>query len=77
MEVAERLRRSIATSEWPRRQVTASLGLATISSGTRTATALVEHADCALYQSKQAGRNCVTHFRSCELITSSAGDAHD
>jgi diguanylate cyclase (GGDEF)-like protein len=72
MEVAERLRRSIAAGAWPRRQVTASLGVGTIGPGTSTATALVEHADCALYQSKQAGRNRVTHYRSCELITARA-----
>ncbi len=72
MEVAERLRRSIASGAWPRRQVTASLGVATIGPGTTTATALVEHADCALYQSKQAGRNRVTHYRSRELIAARA-----
>jgi diguanylate cyclase (GGDEF)-like protein len=65
MDVAERLRRSIASGAWPRRQVTASLGVGTIGPRTSSASALVEHADRAMYQSKQAGRNRVTHHRSC------------
>lgn len=65
MEVAERLRRSIASGAWPRRQVTASLGVGTIGPRTSGASALVEQADRAMYQSKQAGRNRVTHHRSC------------
>ncbi len=69
MEVAERLRSSIASDAWPRREVTASLGVGTIGPSTSSASVLVEQADQAMYQSKQAGRNRVTHFRSCELIT--------
>jgi two-component system cell cycle response regulator len=65
MDVAERLRRSIASGAWPRRQVTASLGVGTIGPRTSGASALVEQADRAMYQSKQAGRNRVTHHRSC------------
>jgi diguanylate cyclase (GGDEF)-like protein len=67
-EVAERLRRSIANGAWPRRLVTASLGIATIGPQTTSASALVEQADQALYQSKQAGRNRATHFQSGELM---------
>ena len=68
MVVAERLRGAIAGKSWPRRAVTASLGVGTIGPDTAGARALVEHADRALYQSKQAGRNHVTHFRSCEVL---------
>jgi len=68
IEVAERLRCAIAMRPWPRRNVTASLGVGTIGPHTAGASALVEQADRALYLSKQAGRNQVTHNRACELI---------
>jgi diguanylate cyclase (GGDEF)-like protein len=66
IEVAERLRSAIAKSPWPRREVTASLGIGTIGPNTARASTLLEQADRALYHSKQAGRNQVTHFRRCE-----------
>ena len=66
IQVAERLRSSIARGAWPRREITASLGVGTVGSRTPSASALVEQADQALYQSKLAGRNRVTHFQSCE-----------
>jgi diguanylate cyclase (GGDEF)-like protein len=69
LEVADRLRRAVASRAWVRRAVTASLGVGTIRAKTAGATALVEQADQALYQSKQAGRNRVTHYSRCELIT--------
>ena len=69
LDVAERLRSAIAGRPWPHRKVTASLGVATLGPATADAAALVDQADRALYHSKQAGRNQVTHFRSCELIT--------
>ncbi len=75
MEVAERLRSSIATDVWPRREITASLGVGTIGPSTSSATALVEQADQAMYQSKQAGRNRVTHYQSCELVAARADGA--
>jgi diguanylate cyclase (GGDEF)-like protein len=68
VEVAERLRSAIASQCWTRRKVTASLGVGTIGPHTPCASALVDQADRALYYSKQAGRNQVTHFRTCELI---------
>jgi diguanylate cyclase (GGDEF)-like protein len=65
--VAERLRADLAAQPWPYRKVTASLGVATAGICTKDAAALVEQADHALYQSKQAGRNLVTHFRDCPI----------
>jgi two-component system chemotaxis response regulator CheY len=75
VEVAERLRRSIASAAWPRRDITASLGVGTIGSQTPSAATLVEQADQALYQSKLAGRNRVTHYRTCEPIATQAETA--
>lgn len=70
VEVAERLRSAIAYQPWPRRKVTASLGVATTGYGTPHAAALVDQADRALYQSKQAGRDQVTLYQgdSAEAI---------
>ena len=65
LEVAERLRSAIACRPWPHRKVTASLGVATAGPATPDAAALVDQADRALYQSKQAGRNQITHYRDC------------
>jgi diguanylate cyclase (GGDEF)-like protein len=72
IEVAERLRSAIARNDWPRRNVTASLGVGTMGPRTAGASALVEHADRALYHSKQSGRNQVTHYRTFELIAMAA-----
>jgi diguanylate cyclase (GGDEF)-like protein len=69
LDVAERLREAIECCPWPHRKVTASLGVATAGSATRMAAALVEEADLALYKSKLAGRNQVTHFRYCSNNT--------
>ena len=65
LEVAERLREAIERRPWAHRKVTASLGVATADPATPLAAALVDEADHALYKSKLAGRNQVTHFRHC------------
>jgi diguanylate cyclase (GGDEF)-like protein len=58
--VAEQLRVAIENATWEDREITASIGVATLNPEIRTSEALVDHADRALYRSKQAGRNCVT-----------------
>lgn len=68
--VAEQCRSEIASTPWPARQVTASLGVLTcsITSGTPVTWKFSEElteqillrTDRALYQSKRRGRNCVT-----------------
>lgn len=60
--VAERIRSKIEEYPWPKRQVTASLGVSTWSSSLLSAGNLVKQADEALYHSKSHGRNIVTHF---------------
>ncbi len=69
LDVAERLREAIECRPWPHRKVTASLGVATAGPATAIATALVDEADHALYKSKLAGRNQVTHFKHCSINT--------
>ena len=58
---AERIRAAIESGEWPVRPVTASFGASTLLELETDPTQLVERADQALYASKRAGRNRVTH----------------
>ncbi len=60
--VAERLRRAIDEHQWPLRRVTASFGVSTLPASRISSDELIAQADRALYASKKAGRNCVTHF---------------
>lgn len=61
MKLAERLRGAIATAPWPKRAVTASFGVASLAGDCATETELLSQADKALYHSKRAGRNRVSH----------------
>jgi diguanylate cyclase (GGDEF)-like protein len=65
LEVAERLRIAISSRTWLHRQVTASLGVATTVPDVSTTAKLLNQADQALYQSKQDGRDRITHHREC------------
>lgn len=58
---AERIRRALESHAWPLRPVTVSIGVCTLHSGLADADALLAAADSALYRSKAAGRNRVTH----------------
>lgn len=62
LELAERLRAAIEDHPWPLRGITASLGVATMSSSLPQPSSLLSRADQALYHSKRRGRNRVTHF---------------
>lgn len=65
MQVAERCRETLARAAWPLRSITASIGVATLSpepsQEESAAHILIAAADAALYRSKAAGRNRVTH----------------
>jgi len=58
--VAEQLRRAIEASTWEDRQITASVGVASMGEEITNGEELVDCADRALYRSKEAGRNCVS-----------------
>ncbi|TFH31644.1 MAG: sensor domain-containing diguanylate cyclase, partial [Anaerolineales bacterium] len=67
--VAEKIRKAVEDHAWDRRAITASIGAATMVFRKGTvefrvddAATLLSQADKALYQSKEAGRNCTTHF---------------
>lgn len=62
MLAAERFRIAIEGAEWPMREVTASFGVASLDASVTKPRDLIQHADAALYASKQNGRNCSTHF---------------
>mgnify|MGYP000390613228 CR=1 FL=1 len=60
--MGERLQSAIADASWPERTITISVGAAVAEggSGKWTLDQLVDHADRALYRSKEGGRNRVT-----------------
>lgn len=57
--IAERIRRHVDATEFPRRKVTISIGLASISADLNSVSRLVNAADSALFRAKEAGRNNV------------------
>lgn len=59
--MAERFRIAIQAATWPERTVTASFGVASLTPLTVQQGDMMAEADKALYHSKAAGRNCVTH----------------
>ncbi len=60
--VAETARANIEQSTWELRAITASMGIATLGTECPTDDDLILKSDEALYHSKEAGRNRVTHF---------------
>ena len=58
MGLGERLRRAVERGEWMNRQITVSIGVATLGFG-QSIPALIEEADRALYTAKERGRNQV------------------
>ncbi|MBT8083597.1 MAG: sensor domain-containing diguanylate cyclase [Woeseia sp.] len=59
--LAERVRRSIQNAVWSERPVTVSIGTATMEPNMSSGESLFKAADAALYEAKEAGRNCVRH----------------
>ena len=75
-QLAERLRAAVASARWPHRPVTASFGVATTGPGSTRPDVLVGQADRALYRSKRAGRDRVTHHLDPEPELGRAGRAN-
>lgn len=60
--IAERIRRRIESTRFPHRQVTVSIGIATLSLDVNTVEKLIEAADEALFEAKKDGKNKVQTF---------------
>lgn len=58
---AERIRKIIESAVWPKRPITTSVGVASLSRDISSPAELIAAADKALYYSKHHGRNVVTH----------------
>lgn len=61
MLTGERIRVQLESHLWPKRPVTVSIGVASLSKRDVDRATLIAEADNALYASKRAGRNRVTH----------------
>jgi diguanylate cyclase (GGDEF)-like protein len=61
--LAEHMRLAIESSNPQGLRVTSSFGVSSWTSTTRSRAELIAQSDKALYISKKAGRNCVTHAR--------------
>lgn len=75
MTIAEQLRAAIENAPWIERTITVSVGVATLTPEIATASTLLEHADAALYSSKQQGRNRVTHHH--DVLSTDAAPVMD
>ena len=60
--IAERIRRNVELTEFPKRKVTISVGIASRTGALNNVPSLVDAADKALYQAKRLGRNQVRTF---------------
>jgi len=60
--IAERIRRQIEKTEFPKRRVTVSIGIASSANETGSPEELINAADSALYEAKNQGRNNVQIF---------------
>lgn len=61
MKVLEKVRAAVAGNAWTKREITVSVGVATMNGESWTRTEFANLADLALYRSKENGRNQVTH----------------
>ena len=60
--IADRIRGHVDATQFPKRKVTISIGLASISGELNTVDTLVDAADRALFRAKEAGRNNIKIF---------------
>lgn len=62
--IGERVREKVETTEFPNRQITVSIGIASCSHIICTPEAVIEAADKALYEAKRQGRNNVQVYEN-------------
>ena len=68
--IAERMRRAVLETEWSRRNITVSIGVAHLLPVVDTSSKLIARADSALYQSKAGGRNQVSSSSDADYSAS-------
>lgn len=66
--IAERIRQKIASTKFPNRQVTISVGIAGCCTKIKTSEDLIEAADKALYDAKKSGRNRVRAYDESMIV---------
>lgn len=66
--IAERIRRNIESTQFPNRQVTVSIGIASISLAINSVADLIASADKALFEAKEKGKNNVQIFEDQRLV---------
>ena len=62
--IAERIREKVASAEFPNRQVTVSIGVASCTNTNCTSQEIIKRADVALYEAKRSGRNNVQIYEN-------------
>ncbi|MDQ3043457.1 MAG: GGDEF domain-containing protein, partial [Acidobacteriota bacterium] len=74
LAIAERIREKVASTEFPNRQVTISVGVASCFNNICTEQEIVKWADNALYEAKRHGRNNVQVYEhiNAEPMTGNA-----
>ena len=72
LAAAERFRRAVEEADWIERDVTCSLGVATVGIDGVSVEALIAAADAALYASKEGGRNRCTHAHGLGTLAKAA-----
>jgi diguanylate cyclase (GGDEF)-like protein len=75
--IAERIRERVESTQFPNRQVTVSIGIATCTTALSTWESMIEAADKAMYEAKRAGRNNVKIFENTMMDNSVTGQKDD
>jgi diguanylate cyclase (GGDEF)-like protein len=65
--IAERIRRHVEETKFPKRKVTVSIGIAMFGGDLSTVEQLIKAADNALYSAKRAGRNTIKIYSESDL----------
>jgi diguanylate cyclase (GGDEF)-like protein len=65
--IAERIRRHVEETKFPKRKVTVSIGIATLGGNTNAVRELISAADIALYEAKRAGRNNIKVYNESTM----------
>jgi diguanylate cyclase (GGDEF)-like protein len=65
--IAERIRRNVEETKFPKRKVTVSIGLTSLGGNTNSVRELISAADIALYEAKRAGRNNIKIYNESTM----------